>query len=113
MVRIDLKEKDALGDIDLGAILAKQKASFNQNPNPSWSERKSNLKKLGKAIEEHAAEFQKAISEDFGNRAYEETTIAELMIIQGGISHALKNTKHWMRSRRAPTAIQYLSLIHI
>ena len=107
MVRIDLKEKDALGDIDLGAILSKQKAAFNQNPNPSWSERKSNLKKLGKAIEEHAAEFQKAISEDFGNRAYEETTIAELMIIQGGISHALKNTRHWMRSRRAPTAMQY------
>ena len=29
------------------------------------------------------------------------------MIIKGGISHALKHTKHWMRTRRAPTAIQY------
>ena len=90
MLRIDLKEKDALGDIDLGAILSTQKVAFNQNPNPSWNERKSNLKKLGKVIEEHSAEFQKAISEDFGNRAYEETTIAEIMIIKGGISHALK-----------------------
>ena len=107
MVRIDLKEKSATADTDLDAVLAKQKTAFNARPNPPWSERKANLQKLGKAIEEHEAEFQKAISEDFGNRAYEETTIAEIMIIKGGISHALKHTKHWMRTRRAPTAIQY------
>ena len=107
MVRIDLKEKNAVGDINLNAILTKQKTAFNLTPNPSWKQRKANLIKLGTAIEGHSEEFQKAISEDFGNRAYEETTIAELMIIQGGISHALKNTKHWMRTRRAPTAVQY------
>ena len=105
MVRIDLKEKSATADTDLDAVLAKQKTVFNARPNPPWSERKANLQKLGKAIEEHEAEFQKAISEDFGNRAYEETTIAEIMIIKGGISHALKHTKHWMRTRRATTAI--------
>ncbi|MEP3889618.1 MAG: coniferyl aldehyde dehydrogenase [Hellea sp.] len=107
MVRIDLKEKDADTGADLGAILAKQKAAFNTRPNPPWSERKANLQKLGKVIEDHAEDFQKAISEDFGNRAYEETTIAELLVIQGGISHAIKHTKHWMRTRRAPTALQY------
>ncbi len=107
MVRIDLKEKNVGEAIDLGGILAKQKAAFNARPNPPWSERKANLQKLGKAIKDHSKEFQKAISEDFGNRAYEETTIAELLIIQGGISHALKHTKHWMRTRRAPTAMQY------
>jgi len=107
MVRIDLKEKDAGTGANLDAILAKQKAAFNTRPNPPWAERKANLQKLGKAITDHEAEFQKAISEDFGNRAYEETTIAEMLVIQGGIKHALKHTKHWMRTRRAPTAIQY------
>ena len=91
----------------MDAILAKQRTAFNARPNPPWNERKANLQKLGKAIADHEEEFQKAISEDFGNRAYEETTIAELLVIQGGIGHAIKHTKHWMRTRRAPTAIQY------
>ncbi len=107
MVRIDLKEKDAGTSVNLDAVLAAQKTAFNAKPNPPWSVRKANLQKLGKAIADHEAEFQKAISEDFGNRAYEETTIAEMLVIQGGISHALKHTKHWMRTRRAPTALQY------
>jgi len=107
MVRIGLKEKDVSTGANLDAVLAKQKTAFNARPNPPWSERKANLQKLGKAIEDHAEEFQKAISEDFGNRAYEETTIAELLVIQGGIGHAIKHTKHWMRARRAPTALQY------
>lgn len=107
MVRIDLKEKDTATDANLEDVLAAQKAAFNAAPNPPWSVRKANLKKLGKAIEEHSEAFQKAISEDFGNRAYEETTIAELLVIQGGINHALKHTKHWMRTRRAPTALQF------
>ena len=107
MVRIDLQEKDAGTAIDLETVLATQKAAFNAQPNPPWSVRKANLQKLGKAIQDHTEDFQKAISEDFGNRAYEETTIAELLVIQGGIHHAVKHTKHWMRTRRAPTALQY------
>ena len=107
MVRIDLDEKDAGTGTDLENVLARQKSAFNAEPNPPWPTRKANLQKLGKAIEDHSEAFQKAISEDFGNRAYEETTIAELLVIQGGISHAIKHTKHWMRARRAPTDMQY------
>jgi len=107
MVRIDLKGKDVGTDIDLEAVLNKQKSAFNLNTNPRWGERKANLIKLGNAIKSHEAEFQKVISEDFGNRAFEETTIAEMLVIQGGIKHALKHTKDWMRTRRAPTAMQY------
>jgi len=107
MVRIDSKGKDVGTDIDLEAVLNKQKSAFNLNSNPRWGERKANLIKLGNAIKSHEAEFQKVISEDFGNRAFEETTIAEMLVIQGGIKHALKHTKDWMRTRRAPTAMQY------
>lgn len=110
MVRLNMKEKktaDKGADIDLDAILKAQRTSFNKNPNPSWNERKANLKKLGDAIAAHETEFQEAISQDFGNRAFEETTLAEVLVIKGGISHALKHTKHWMRTRRAATAMQY------
>ena len=91
----------------LQTILDTQRAAFNDAPNMNWPARKANLKKLGEAIASHEADFQKAISEDFGNRAYVETTLAEVMVIQGGISHALKHTPKWMRTRRAPTAMQY------
>ncbi len=91
----------------LNSVFQTQRAAFNAEPNSDWNSRKANLKKLGEAIKTHEADFQKAISEDFGNRAYEETTLAETMVIQGGISHALKHTPKWMRTRRAPTAMQF------
>ena len=111
MVRIDMDTKTAgkAGwGFDLNAVLRAQKEAFNKNPNPNWASRKDKLKRLGAVIDAHAEEFQKAISDDFGNRAYEETTIAEIMVIKGGISHALKHTQAWMRTRKAPTALQYL-----
>jgi len=111
MVRIDLDTKasgKSSWGFDLDAVLRTQKEAFNAAPNSSWPVRKDKLKRLGRVIDAHAEEFQKAISEDFGNRAYEETTIAEIMVIKGGISHALKHTQGWMRTRKAPTALQFL-----
>ena len=92
---------------DLGDILSQQKAAFNRAPNIGWTARKANILKLSQAINSHADAFRKAISDDFGHRAFEETTIAELMVIKGGIKHALENTPKWMRIRKAPTALQY------
>jgi len=92
---------------DLNTIFETQKTAFDKATNPNWAQRKANLKKLGAAINANEAAFQKAISEDFGNRAYVETTVAEVMVIQGGISHALKHTRKWMQTRKAPTAMQF------
>lgn len=92
---------------DLDAVLAKQRAAFNANPNPDWTSRKVKLETLRDLILGHEAEFTAAISADFGNRAVEETLIAEIMVIKGGISHAIKHTPKWMKSRKAPVALQY------
>lgn len=91
----------------LKTVLERQRKAFNQHPNMDWAYREANLKELGKAIAAHEADFQKTISDDFGNRSYIETTLAEIMVIQGGISHAIKHTPQWMRTRRAPTALQF------
>lgn len=110
MVRIDQKTKPTNKSgwgFDLDAILTAQRSAFKANPNSTWDDRKANLHKLGKVIAENETAFQKAISEDFGNRAYAETTIAEMLVIQGGIKHALKHTQKWMRARKAPTAMHY------
>ncbi len=93
--------------IDLINILEAQRLAFNRNPNPDWVVRKANLRKLGRAIAAHEKAFQKAISNDFGNRAVQETTLTELLVIQAGISHAIKHTQHWMRRRKVATAIPY------
>ncbi len=91
----------------LQQILQTQRTAFNAKPNPSWAERKANLLKLRKAISDNELKFQQAISEDFGNRSFVETTMAEIAIIHGGIKHALKHTQKWMRTRKAPTAMQF------
>jgi len=110
MVRINRDESTASPEawgFDLDDILGRQRAAFNAAPNTPWAARKAKLQKLGKAIEDHADEFRAAISDDFGHRAFEETTIAELLVIKGGLSHAIKHTPQWMRTRKAPTALQY------
>ncbi len=94
-------------DQNLNEIMQAQRAAFNAKPNSTWAERKANLLKLGKAINDNELAFQQAISEDFGNRAFTETTIAEVSVIHGGIKHALKHTPKWMRTRKAPTAMQF------
>ncbi len=92
---------------NLDTVLGGMRSAFNARPNPPWAERKANLEKLNKAIMANELNFQQAISEDFGNRAFEETTMAEVSVIYGGIRHALKHTQKWMRTRKAPTALQF------
>lgn len=109
MVRInpDKVASGSQGQSDLTVILARQKSAFDTCPNPDWSYRKANLIKLGEAIKANEAAFIEAISDDFGHRSSMETILAEILIIQGGIRHALKHTPKWMRTRKAPTALQY------
>ena len=110
MVRINPKStsEDHAGSIDeMKKTLVNQKALFINEPNIPWSKRKENLKKLGSIIQDHESDFINSISIDFGNRASEETIIAEMLVIQGGIKHALKHTPKWMRTRKAPTALQF------
>lgn len=92
---------------DLNSVFQTQKQAFDALPNPNWAYRKANLKKLGAAIKAYEQEFVDTISEDFGNRATVETIVGETMVIQGGISHALKHTPKWMHTRKAPTALHF------
>ena len=110
MVRINLEKpssSDTTKPSDLGAVLEAQRAAFNKNSNSNWASRKAKLETLRELILGHEAEFVKAISDDFGHRAVEDTLISEFLVIQGGISHALKHTPKWMKTRKAPTALQY------
>lgn len=91
----------------LEQVLKIQRSAFNAMPNLDWAVRKANLEKLDKAILENEGRFQKAISEDFGNRSFVETTLAEVSVIHASIRHAIKHTPKWMRVRNQPTALQF------
>lgn len=93
---------------NLETILEKQRQAFRKNSKPDWSYRRKNLEKLGALVKEKEEDIQRAISADFGNRSDFETTLAECVVVQGGISHALKHTPKWMKERRAPTALRYM-----
>lgn len=110
MVRINPKslqdsEADTAQNID--RIRSAQRAAFDAAPYPNWETRKANIIKLRAAILGHEAEFVDAISKDFGHRAVEDTVISEFLVMQGGFSHALKHTPKWIKTRKAPTALQY------
>ncbi len=93
---------------NIARIRTSQRAAFDRDPYPSWESRKANLIKLREIIFGNEDAFVKAISDDFGHRAAEDTIISEFLVIQGGFSHAIKHTPKWMKIRKAPTALQYL-----
>jgi len=74
----------------------------------SASQRKDRLRRLLALLKQHATEFAAAISADFGHRSAQETELAESLIIEFGIKHALNQLDHWMRPKRVATQLPFL-----
>ena len=93
---------------NLERIFALQKAAYAKAPFPSYDERIANLDKLIRLTEAHEDAFVKAVSADFGNRARQETVIAEIIVTVSGAKMAKKHLKKWMRPRGVATPMQML-----
>ncbi|MGA2792304.1 MAG: coniferyl aldehyde dehydrogenase, partial [Roseiarcus sp.] len=74
---------------------------------PSAEIRIDRLDRLAAMTEARRDDIAAAINADFGNRSPHETELAEIMIIMMSARHARRNVKSWMKTRRAPTAMQY------
>jgi coniferyl-aldehyde dehydrogenase len=48
--------------------------------------------------------FAKKISNDFGNRSYKETYLAEVLPVVSAARHAMRNTKNWMKEKKVKTS---------
>lgn len=83
-----------------GATFAKLRAAQRGDPWPDWPRRAARLKALRALVSDNAAAICAAISADFGCRPSEETRLLELFPALGGISHALRHGRRWMRPRR-------------
>ena len=70
---------------------------------PPLALRKDRLNRLGMLISRHAAEFEVAISADFGHRSAHETRLAEAFVVEAAIAHAKRHVGRWMRPKRIAT----------
>ncbi|SJM72850.1 coniferyl aldehyde dehydrogenase [Psychrobacter piechaudii] len=72
-----------------------------------WTDREALLESLEAMLSENKQIFADSISQDFGHRSKDETNFAELFPSFHGISHAKKNGKSWMKTRRVPISTLY------
>lgn len=79
-----------------------------REPDVTASVRKDRLRRLLSLLTEHAAEFEAAISADFGHRSVHETRLAETLVVEAGIKLALRRLDGWMRPKRIPTQLPFL-----
>ncbi|MBL8020222.1 MAG: aldehyde dehydrogenase family protein [Leptospirales bacterium] len=72
------------------------------------SERIAKLKKILHWVDAHRTDIHKALREDF-NKPEAETDLSEILVVTGEIKHAIKHLRHWMKPRRVPGSLTFLT----
>ncbi|MES2068726.1 MAG: coniferyl aldehyde dehydrogenase [Pseudomonadota bacterium] len=88
-------------------LLALQKQAYLADMAPSRHVRLDRLARLLAMTKKHADDIVAAIGQDFGHRAAQETQLAEIMMAQSTIKHAMRHLRRWMKPQRAATSLQY------
>ena len=86
----------------LPARLASQRSAFARGA-PDLRRRRQALATLRDAVRARQDELLRAVSDDFGGRAHEETLLLELFPFYDQIRHARRKLKGWMKRRRVST----------
>ena len=82
------------------ALLEAQKAAFRAERHRPLDKRKADLDRIASLCRDHADAIAEAISRDFGNRAREESVIAEIAFVIQDVAHTKKHLAGWMKTRR-------------
>jgi len=94
------------GDIErLRTIFDGQQAAHRRGPVPSPARRRAQLRRLGAAIKAAAPSIARAISADFGNRAPQETMLAEVFTSLEAIRYTARHLARWAKPERRPVSI--------
>ncbi|HHK0531367.1 TPA: coniferyl aldehyde dehydrogenase [Pseudomonas aeruginosa] len=88
-------------------IFALQRAAHRAAPIPSLETRRKNLKSLERLLLDNQNEICEAISQDFGNRAYQETKLLELFLSVDGIRDCHKRLAKWAKPQRRKGSIWF------
>ena len=92
---------------DLLAVLEKQRDAFLRDGAPSYQQRMDAIEKVRTQVKKYTDEIAEAISKDFGNRAKQESVMAEVFVTLSSIKHTRKHLKKWMKDKKAPIDLQY------
>lgn len=82
------------------SLLASQKSAFRAERHRPIDKRKADLDRLADLCRKNADAIADAISQDFGNRARQESVIAELAFVIQDAGHAKKHLGKWMKTRK-------------
>jgi coniferyl-aldehyde dehydrogenase len=102
------KERETMPDGALQTLFDQQRSAFARERMPTLAARRDRLERVLRMTREHAGEIEAAISADFSGRSAHETRFAELLLIETGIRHTLRNLRRWSAPRRIPTALHFL-----
>src|SRR3984885_4425968 len=92
----------------LATTLANMKERGRKNGAPTYEERIASLEKLERALVRRKGAIADAISRDFGNRARQETLVAEVFIVLGAIKHTKAHLREWMEPEEREVGFVFL-----
>ncbi len=85
---------------NMHTIFSRQKDAFKNSPMATAKERIENLAKLHKAMVKHKDALTQAMSDDFGNRPHDASTLNDIMICLESIKYQSKRIKKWMKASK-------------
>ena len=77
-----------------------QKSHFLVSETESYQQRKNHLLNLKKMLVENREQLLNALNQDYGNRSYHESLMAEIITVTDDINTSIKNLKKWMKVQR-------------
>ena len=77
-----------------------QKSHFLASETESYSQRKKHLMNLKYMLVENRDALLNALNQDYGNRSYHESLMAEIITVTDDINTSIKSLKKWMKVQR-------------
>jgi coniferyl-aldehyde dehydrogenase len=89
---------------NMQTVLEKQRAAFTAAMPESMSIRRDRIDRAIAMLIDHAEDFAKAVSADFGHRSREQTLLTDIMPSVSAMKHAKKHFESWAKGeKRKPT----------
>jgi len=100
-VEMDISERDISEKAaPLWSAFDSMKASSQFMGEATYQERLNDLRALKRMLAENRDALTDAISKDYGNRCWVETTFGEFIAVMGTIDYISKQLKRWMRPQK-------------
>ena len=78
-------------------VLEKQRAAFTAAMPESMAVRRDRIDRAIAMLIDHAEDFAKAVSADFGHRSREQTLLTDIMPSVSAMKHAKKHFESWAK----------------